>query len=62
MDEIERIIQWYRNGVSFACGCREDWLHAAVIRALRAGKLPVGALYRCPLHGARLVELQTQSN
>lgn len=62
MDEIDRIIRWYRDGVSFACGCREDRLHAAVIRALRAGKLPVAALYRCPLHGARLVELQAQSS
>ena len=57
MDEIERIIDWYLKGVSFSCGCHENSLHEAVIRALRAGKLPVDALYRCPVHGARPVEM-----
>jgi hypothetical protein len=55
MSEIERIIRWYQQGVRFVCGCRENSLHEAVVHALRTGKLPLRALYRCPLHGAPLV-------
>lgn len=48
--DAREIIDRYRNGIAFACGCTERGMHPAVERALLTGALSPGALELCPVH------------
>lgn len=57
--DAREIIDRYRRGVAFECGCNERGMHPAVERALLTGVLNPSALELCPVHRKPMVDAIT---